>query len=191
MSLCCGIVYFGTFIYFMKIPHTWKYNILFSSGWNALNPLAREIWEQILSYLSCFYVKHRTFEDHTRLKMTETIRNDAQCTWKCKDISCLSFSAAQYVRHFHILLFWSCFTVLEAELHSLPDHLWSTWYAKERWPGADWGLVSGYPREETRESDISPCPMTRWSNSDPSSWSISACRSHSRIHSTTISWSHV
>ena len=44
MLLCCGRGYFGTFIYFMKIPHTWKYNMFFFSGWNALNPLAREIW---------------------------------------------------------------------------------------------------------------------------------------------------
>ena len=27
----------------MNIPHTWKYNIFFS-GWNALSPLACEIW---------------------------------------------------------------------------------------------------------------------------------------------------
>ena len=50
MLLCCGIVYFGTFIYFMKIPHTWKYNIFLfwleriepASSWNLISYYIRE-----------------------------------------------------------------------------------------------------------------------------------------------------
>ena len=59
MSLCCGIVYFGTFICFMKIPHTWKYNIFLfwlerlepASSWNLII-----ISYHIISYIIYHYI---------------------------------------------------------------------------------------------------------------------------------------
>ena len=149
MLLCCGIVFFGTCIYFMKIPHTWKYNIFFfyfwlerlepASSWNLIAAIAQE-GRRICSAMDSSHAAHAAHDDghatasaaakHTRGRSRGRPKSDTTAgnhewgmkSWKVCDVP---------VYHYNQFIYLSCINNQESMNAEASHQRWTCFKGKK------------------------------------------------------------